>query len=112
MKCCVFIVVMMCSAASWGQFYDGNRLLGLCQADAQTYEAGGCVGFIAGVSDSLGASKNQREASRRVCLSRGTTPEQLKKVVLDYLVLVPQLRGYDATFLVELALRAAYPCSA
>jgi len=112
MKNWVLIAAMMISSISWAQFYDGNRLYTVCRASEQSYEVGGCVGFIVGVSDTLSASKNQRKPNRRICLPRRTTQEQLRKVVVDYLALVPQLRSYDAAVLVELALRTAYPCAA
>ena len=113
MKHRVWIALIMLSSASWGgQMYDGNRLYELCRGGEQSYQVGGCEGFIIGVSDTLNASKNQRELNRRICLPRRTTGQQLRRVVVDYLALVPQLRGYDATFLVELALRTAYPCTA
>ena len=112
MKYWLAVAVIMFCTTGWSKFYDGNRLYTLCKADERAYDTGACVGFIAGVSDTLSASKNQREPSRRICLPRRTTQEELRQVVVDYLALVPQLRGYDANFLVELALRAAYPCAA
>lgn len=110
MKVLLFFVMLSLSGASWAQFFDGNKLLALCATTAGSYDEGRCIGFIVGVADSIVASVNRREISRRVCMPRTVTDPQLKAVVVDYLHLVPQLRGYVATFLVEMALRRKYPC--
>ena len=110
MKVVLFIVMLSVSSAGWAQFFDGNKLLALCTSPQASYDDGRCLGFIVGVADSIVASVNRREIGRRICMPRTVTDARLKAVVVDYLRLVSQLRGYVATFLVEMALRGKYPC--
>lgn len=110
MRSFVFIGLLALSSVSWAQLLDGNELLSMCRGPDKTFAAGNCEGFIAGVSDTIIFSRNQRDTSRRICLPKRLQQAQIKRIVVDYLVLVPQLRDNDATFLVEIALRTAYPC--
>ena len=110
MRMIIGIALLLFSAASWGQFLDGHKLMALCDSARGTFDEGRCVGYVVGISDSIVASTNRREMNRRICLPRTTSQAELKKMVVAYIELVPQLRGYVATFLVEMALRNKYPC--
>lgn len=110
MRVVVVILALVLSSASWGQFFDGNELLAMCSSQERSFDQGGCVGFIAGVSDTLKAAENRRGKTERICVPDQVTTLALKKDVIKYLKLVPQFHDYTATFLVELALRSAYPC--
>ena len=110
MRIVVVFLALVVSEASWGQFFDGNELLVMCTSQEKSFDQGGCVGFIAGVSDALKAAENRRGKTERICVPGQVTTQELKKDVIKYLRLVPQFHDYMAAFLVEMALRSAYPC--
>jgi hypothetical protein len=112
MRVALFVLVMVFAKASWAQFFDGKNLLLMCTSQEASFAYGGCVGFVAGVSDTLKASENRRGMQERICVPGDVTTVQLKDQVVKYLNLVPQFHDYVATFLVEMALRSAYPCDA
>jgi hypothetical protein len=111
MRIAAVVLALVISGASWGQFFDGNELLVMCSSQDRSFDQGGCVGFIAGVSDTLKAAENRRGITERICVPGQVTTLELKEDVIKYLKLVPQFHDYMATFLVEMALRSAYPCS-
>ena len=55
MRIVVVLLALLAPAASWAQFFDGNELLVMCTSQDRSFAQGGCVGFIAGVSDTLKA---------------------------------------------------------
>lgn len=112
MRFTVILLALMYSKVAWAQFFDGSKLLLMCTSQEQSFAQGGCVGFIAGVSDTLKAAENRRGVKERICVPGEVTTLQLKEQVVKYLNLVPQFHEYVASFLVEMALRSAYPCQA
>jgi hypothetical protein len=110
MRIVLVVLTLAMSEASWGQFFDGNKLLMMCTSQELSFAQGGCVGFIAGVSDTLKATENRRGLKERICVPGQITTIELKDEVVRYLKLVPQFHSYVGTFLVEMALRSAYPC--
>jgi hypothetical protein len=110
MRFTIILLTLMYSKVVWAQFFDGKNLLLMCTSQEQSFAQGGCVGFIAGVSDTLKASENRRGMKERICVPGDVTTLELKDQVVKYLNLVPQFHEYVASFLVEMALRSAYPC--
>jgi hypothetical protein len=111
MRIVVVLLALLAPAASWAQFFDGNELLVMCSSQDRSFAQGGCVGFIAGVSDTLKAAENRRGLKERICVPGQLTTVEVKDEVIKYLKLVPQFHDYVGTFLVEMALRSAYPCA-
>jgi hypothetical protein len=112
MRFTVVFLALIYSKVALAQFFDGKSLLLMCTSQEQSFAQGGCVGFIAGVSDTLKATENRRGMKERICIPGAVTTLQLKDQVVKYLNLVPQFHDYVASFLVEMALRSAYPCHA
>lgn len=107
----VLLAAVLLPSLAWGQFFDGKTLLLMCTSEPKSFAEGGCVGFIAGISDSLKAAENRRSPNDRVCVPAEMTTMELRDTVVKYLNLVPQFEGYQAAFLVEMALLSAYPCN-
>lgn len=110
MRIVIFWLALSAASTGWAQFFDGSKLLLMCTSEARSFAQGGCVGFIAGVSDTLKASENRRSRHDRICLPSTLTTMELKDTVVKYLHLVPQFHDYVASFLVEMALVSAYAC--
>ena len=112
MRVTVLLLTLIFSKAALAQFFDGKNLLLMCTSQDQSFAQGGCLGYVAGVSDVLKATENRRGMNERICVPGEVTTLQLKHQVVKYLNLVPQFHDYAASFLVEMALRSAYPCHA
>lgn len=111
MRSVLLAMVVVLPSLAWGQFFDGKTLLMMCTSEPRSFAEGGCVGFIAGISDSLKAAENRRSPNDRVCVPPEMTTMELRDTVVKYLDLVPQFKDYQAAFLVEMALLSAYPCN-
>ena len=111
MRSVLLAVLLLLPGIGWAQFFDGKTLLMMCTSEPRSFAEGGCVGFVAGISDSLKAAENRRAPNDRVCVPPEMTTMELRDTVVKYLNLVPQFQEYQASFLVEMALLSAYPCN-
>lgn len=102
------LALFVASPAS-AQFLSGNKLLGYCQGKPGSADFSTCLGFVAGVSDSIGLYQDVLLAERVVCVPK-TQLGQVREVVVQYLINTPQKRHEDAAFLSYLAMVAAFPC--
>ena len=68
MSSVLLAMVAVLPSLAWGQFFDGKTLLMMCTSEPRSFAEGGCVGFIAGISDSLKAAENRRSPNDRVCV--------------------------------------------
>ena len=90
----------------------GNRLLESCRS-----EDGVCLGWIIGLSDGIailqivGSSTPGGIDWQPVCTPKGVSPDQLKDVVVKFLVGHPEKRHEQASLLILEAMRLAWPCS-
>jgi Rap1a immunity proteins len=90
-------------------FYSGNLLLKAC-ANAEV-----CVGFVAGVADTMVAAQEPPGGSvlgLRTCIPASVTLGQAKDVAVRYIQEHPESRHYSAAKLVAEALDGAFPCPA
>jgi hypothetical protein len=92
-------------AASYANFYDGNRLYSFCQSPSGSAEFTTCVGMIAGLSDGIWLGY-----SREICLPPRATVGQIKDVFMNYLADRPQDRHLPSAVLMFNALKASFPC--
>ena len=95
--CVVALVVMPAQA----QFYSGNELWQIMQADDYTSK-GMALGFVAGVSDSWDGTL--------VCGPSSVTLGQAVDIVKRFLRDNPQSRHLSAESLARVALARAWPC--
>lgn len=89
-----------------GSFVSGDFLLKSCSGKLLSEKAF-CSGFIAAVSDLL---REDRTVSYSVCLPKGTTLEQLQKIVNSWLGKHHKYLNYSASSLVGTALSDTFPC--
>ena len=78
---------------------DGNGLYEMCSGDRF-----GCLMYVFGYLD--GAHRYGRE----FCFPTSTLPEQLRKVIWQYLNTHPADRDEAAGILIDAAIDAAWPC--
>ena len=91
--------------ADGGYFYTGNTLLQICTSDS-SLDAGICLGFAAGLSDSLTGQHVICDAP-----DSRVTSLQMRDLAVKYLRDHPAIRQYAAQRLVTEAFRAAFPCA-
>ena len=93
-------------------YYTGNQMLEICESK-QIHE-NGCLGFYAGVRDTLpllGAFLPASNSARpNVCVPDGVTHFQLRDVAIKYMRAHPEDRHLLASALAMVAYAQAWPC--
>lgn len=87
-----------------------NKLLQHCQGDAANYMV--CQGYIMGVVDTTNTWKGAGQADPGYCLPEGITLPQLVQVSVAGLQASSTVLEEEASGLVVITLRAAFPCEA
>jgi hypothetical protein len=88
----------------------GNKLLQHCTGDSTNYMV--CQGYIMGVVDTTNTWEAVDQANPEYCLPQGITLPQLVQVSVAGLQASSTVLGEEASGLVIIALRAAFPCEA
>jgi Rap1a immunity proteins len=91
---------------TYTSFYDGNRLYVACRSSDHDLKFF-CHGYVASISDSLGAQTADQD---HVCMPDGVRASQVEDIVVKYLSDHPEVRHYSAWSLGASALRLAFPC--
>ena len=86
----------------------GSKLLQHCQGDAANYMV--CQGYIMGVVDTTNTWKGVGQAEPGYCLPPGITLPQLVQVSVAGLQASSTVLEEEASGLVVITLRAAFPC--
>ena len=88
-------------------FQSGNQLYAACETDT-----GFCMGYVAGVADSMSLAQVAGGSLAGVvaCVPFPVVVGEAKNVAAKYLHEHPELQAYTAVNLVALALRDAFPC--
>lgn len=89
-------------------FYDGHKLLTMCQATAD-FDKGRCLGFVVAVSD-RGMAVITGAPDPGVCLEKNVTDGQVMTIVVRYLRENPDKLHWAAWTLALNALIAVFPC--
>ena len=90
-------------ALAW--FYDGNRLLDLCEREGRgeaTWSGGVCYGFIMGAYDAQ---------ARSSCIPSGVKTAQIFDIAKMFLRDHPEKRQMPAAGLVSAAIKEKFPCN-
>ena len=104
----VALACLPASAQGARFFYTGNELWSLCSGKSD-YASGVCIGFVAGVADTLAVGTGILGLGR-ACFPEQVTEGQARDVVKRYLEQHPERRHYTAANLVAEALVEAFPC--
>lgn len=88
---------------------DGNKLLQICKASEGSQSRANCLGYVAGVSDTLTDLASLGILKGSPCLPTGATPGQMADVVVKYLTENPKDRNLSPSSLVAGALNEAWP---
>jgi len=91
-------------------YFDGNKLLGDCQSEMETFRVA-CSQYIVAVSDTYTVTTNATNMTPVYCLRKSVTIGQLTDVVKAYLIKNPADRDISAPYLVIRALAEAFPCA-
>ena len=103
------LMLFMGSPARAGEsFFTGNTLLSLCNDNGSDVNWGRCSGYVEGISDSFSGGGNI--SGWKACLSGNITSDQIRDIVVRFLVNHPEKRHYAASGLVAAALEEAFPC--
>jgi hypothetical protein len=105
-----FAFCLFGSAAASAGFQDGNTLYTNCKDEKNSNSVLLCYGYIMGVADMTAFEDAVQKKCVWFALPNGVNPTQLRDVVLKYLVANPEIRHYDASFLVRDALTGGFPC--
>ena len=97
-----FFVVLLPTPSIAGGFQSGNQLLMLCKDSFGSFNNGVCLGYVSGVTDTMGSN---------ICLTSGVTVQQLDSVVKKYMNEHPEILHYLASSIIREALIKAFPCS-
>lgn len=100
--------VVLCLAHSGSRaegFWDGNKLFAECRKATKL-----CDAYLAGLADMAAKEAGVALPSAAVCLPDGTSPRQLREVVLKQLKDYPQGRGEPAVYIALTAMKEAWPC--
>lgn len=84
-------------------FFTGDRLLEICMGP----DPGQCSMYVAGVAD--GIFHSETGEPRTLC-SGDLNNRDARKIVTDYLLKHPEVRGHAAAVVVELALKPLIGC--
>lgn len=92
-------------------FVEGNQLHSWCSRQADGPSAM-CFGYIIGIADGMELIAGVADGDvRSVCYpADGVTLGQVRDVVIKYLADNPDKRHFPASYLVQNALSAAFPC--
>lgn len=104
------LIAIGAAAPARAQYFDGNTLHFRCQQERETAMVRwtDCLGYVSGVADVM--SGRNAINGVQACIPRGTSRNQLKDVVVDWLRRHPEHRHHNAGGLVAAALAEAYPC--
>lgn len=102
-KILLLLLTFFYSAVAQAEFYRGNDLKRLCAGTSHVQD-GICMGYVAGIYDTL-------IASRYICSFDGVTVGQLQEIVKKYINENPEKLHFPAQFLVGSALRNVFSCS-
>lgn len=86
----------------------GNELLRLCRGVEA--EVTSCIGYIEGVADAANVARSVKNSQGFYCPGPGVDAGQMLDVVVKWLVENPARRDNNASLLVMVALRGAFPC--
>lgn len=117
-----FVALLGLSGGGMAQATDGNVLLKSCQAavrmmdteqasQSDSMDIGQCFGMVEGVRGVLFVYEKSVPQNLRVCLPNGGINNgQAARIVSKYLHNNPADLNLDATLLMILAFKSAYPC--
>lgn len=88
-------------------FVTGNGLYGVC-TDYDLRQP--CESFIIGVHDSISVIAQGGAIRPIFCIPQSVSNEQIRDVVIRFLVRTPETRHHYAAVLIPLALREVWPC--
>jgi hypothetical protein len=108
-------VSLLSSTWAWASYWDGSALLAGCKpAQDGSYAGGMCLGYIMGVADLQNNSSAAGATGKPYCMPEGDdadTAEELREVVLKYLMSRPDSLQQSASNLVEQAFTQNFPCA-
>lgn len=121
MKAWIGAAALVGTMASGQAMADGNQLLGQCQAALRTmdgvdkanpgFNVGYCMGQVTGVMDMLSVHSQEILVRYRPCTPEGGIPYgQGIRIVVQFLKENPRLLQLEASTLINMALKDAYPC--
>jgi hypothetical protein len=94
-----------------GSYLSGNDLLEKCAGEKGTQDPNFCLGYVAGVVDTLVTAAGAKHWQTGVCLPETSfTIGQSKDVVTKYLREYPEFRHRVAANIAWRALLVAFPC--
>ena len=91
-----------------GQAKTGNELYNRCKSDPDSAEYTVCLAYVIGVADTLIFFKSSLKSD--TCYPSGVNYNQIIDIVKKWLNENPESRNLDATWLVTVAFREAWPC--
>ena len=104
----VLMILLGSPARAGVSFYDGNKLLTICNDTEGVLNLGICLGYVEAVSDVL--DSGAAISGWKACSPENVTAGQVKDIVTRFLVNHPEKRHYAAHTLVARALSEAFPC--
>jgi hypothetical protein len=102
------LVLLLNVPAAQAVLIEGNELYESCEASDFRWVI--CMGYVAGVADTLETDRAAGGDAPKVCIPTQGTRGQVIDVVKLYLERNPQERHLAAAVLVTKALVAAFPC--
>lgn len=95
--------LVMTATQAYAEYFDnGNKLLARCKDPSPTQEMS-CIGTVSGMQDMM-------VALGYVCQIDGVNREQLKDVLVKYLIDAPEQRNQPAAVLAIRAFQRAFAC--
>jgi hypothetical protein len=88
-------------------FLSGNNLFSSCQTNEAMNSL--CTSYIMGAID-MSVMAGGNILGWKSCIPRGVSPEQTKDVVILWIENNPQHRHFAGAYLVQRAVRDAFPC--
>lgn len=111
MKLFIFVLTILFSNFSHSGFISGNDLLSDCEANKNDVvyfqKNASCLSYIQGVIDHH-TSMVVKEGY--LCLTKGITSNQLKKIFINYANKNPETLHYTANYIVALSINEAFIC--
>jgi len=102
MKYLVAATLMIAAMNVNAWYFTGEDIQSMCNKPPEDAGSSVCLGYIAGVVDSLGGN--------HFCLSKSRTLGQLREIVKKYIDKNLERLHLDATVLTTLALKESFPC--
>jgi hypothetical protein len=103
------MITALALATATTQFFSGNDLYRFCLS-ANAADRAFCNGFVSAVADTERTIDTRKPFVQHICMDNAVEIDQVRDVVVQFLVENPEGRDFSAASIASVALERAFPC--